>query len=421
MSLSRRSFLKNAISSVTVPSLLSISCLRNKADSPAVRAITIGPNFHWFGYYDKHQFDITNRFVLSNQVDFEHRSPTPEDRIKVGMVDLKAKNKWTELGESTAWNWQQGCMLQWVPGSQSKVIWNDRQNGQFVSHIYDTQTGTKQTLPSSVYTLSSDGKTAMTPDFERIQDMRPGYGYAGIADPNKDQLRPSNTGIYKVDLLTGEKKLVISIEQIAQIPYPHEDLTDAKHYFNHLLFNPDGSRFIFLHRWRRPKGSQYKKVGGFGTRMLTATPDGEDIKVVDDVGFTSHFIWRGNEHILAWAKQPSLGNKFYLFKDRETNNSQAIGPDVMIRNGHCTYLPGNQWILNDTYPDEKRLQHVYLYHIESGERVAIGDFYSPPEYKGEWRVDTHPRISRDGKLVVIDSPHGGNGRQLYKIDISKFV
>ena len=29
-----------------------------------VRAITKGPKFHWFGYYDKFQFDPTNRYVL---------------------------------------------------------------------------------------------------------------------------------------------------------------------------------------------------------------------------------------------------------------------------------------------------------------------------------------------------------------------
>jgi hypothetical protein len=26
-------------------------------------------------------------------------------------------------------------------------------------------------------------------------------------------------------------------------------------------------------------------------------------------------------------------------------------------------------------------------------------------------------VGRDGKLVIIDSPHGGNGRQQYVIDI----
>lgn len=52
---------------------------------PQVRAITKGPKFHWFGYYDHLQFDPTSHYVLGMEVDFEHRSPLPEDVIKVAM------------------------------------------------------------------------------------------------------------------------------------------------------------------------------------------------------------------------------------------------------------------------------------------------------------------------------------------------
>ena len=45
----------------------------------AVRQITRGPKHHWFGYYDKLQFDPSGRYVLGMEVDFEHRSPTADD------------------------------------------------------------------------------------------------------------------------------------------------------------------------------------------------------------------------------------------------------------------------------------------------------------------------------------------------------
>ena len=95
-----------------------------------------------------------------------------------------------------------------------------------------------------------------------------------------------------------------------------------------------------------------------------------------------------------------------------------VGDGVMTVNGHCTYLPGNRWILNDTYPDKERNQHLYLYEVATNRRVPLGHFRSPPEYAGEWRCDTHPRFSPDGRMVAIDSPHGGNGRQLYLIELS---
>ncbi len=109
-----------------------------------IRCITSQPGFHWFGYYDKWQFDPSDRYVLSNKITFEHRTPKASDEIVVGMVDLMDNDKWIELGKSGAWGWQQGCMLQWVPGRKREVIWNDRQQGRFVSHMLDIETGKKK-------------------------------------------------------------------------------------------------------------------------------------------------------------------------------------------------------------------------------------------------------------------------------------
>jgi hypothetical protein len=154
--------------------------------------------------------------------------------------------------------------------------------------------------------------------------------------------------------------------------------------------------------------------------MFTAAVDGSDLYVLDPNGKTSHFVWRDPKTVTAWAWHPSQGMKFYHFKDK-TRDVEVVGPDVMVVNGHNTYLPGNEWILNDTYPDAQRLQNPYLFHVPTGKRVPLGHFRSPPEYTGEWRCDTHPRSSPDGTKVVIDSPHGGEGRQLYLIDIAGIV
>jgi len=94
----------------------------------------------------------------------------------------------------------------------------------------------------------------------------------------------------------------------------------------------------------------------------------------------------------------------------------------MTADGHCSYLPGNEWILNDSYPGQsERLRELHIYHLPSGRKVPLGSFYSVPEYTGEWRCDLHPRFSPDGRSVVIDSVHEGNRRQLYLVDISRIV
>ncbi len=387
------------------------------AEYPPTRVITRGPHHHWFGYYDKLQFDPTNRFALGMQVDFEHRSPRPDDVIRVGMVDLHDGDRWIELGTSRAWCWQQGCMLQWLPGSSTKVLWNDRQDDRFVCRILDTQTRQQRTVPHPVYTVSPDGKSAVAPDFRRINDVRPGYGYAGLPDPFADQLAPAETGIFHINLETGAAKLILSLADIARLGEIPNPTLGIKHYFNHLLFSPGGERFIALHRWRYPNGSRL-------TRMITARPDGSDVRLVCPNGYTSHFIWRDDRHILAQSKN-LLGNSNwgdFLFEDAEGGTVEEVGHGVLDANGHLSYLPDTDWILNDTYPQgPERMQTPHLYHVPSGRRIDLGKFHLPKVYTGEWRVDTHPRISRDGQLVCIDAPHQGQGRQLHLIDISQVI
>jgi len=390
--------------------LLLAGGVAGRAAAAAIRPITRGPKFHWFGYYDKLQFDPTGRWVLGMEVDFEHRSPRPDDVIRLGMIDLNDNDRWTELGSTRAWNWQQGCMLQWVPGSADEVIWNDRRDGRFVSILKNVRSGKERVIPAPIYTLSPDGKSAIYPDFRRLNDCRPGYGYAGLPDPNRDNLVPDDAGIWSLDIARGTSKLLIPFRQAEAIPYPPGYSKNAKHWFNHLLFNSDGSRFIFLHRWRGDGDSTFQ------TRMFTANRDGRDLFVLDPHGRTSHFIWRDRTHVLAWAWVPTRKeDRFYLYTDR-TPDVEPVGPDVMTVNGHCTYLPGGKFILNDTYPDANRNQNVYLYEIATGRRVPLASLPAPKEYQGEWRCDTHPRYSPDGSKVVVDSAHAG-GRQMYLIEL----
>ena len=378
-----------------------------------MRPVTAGPKFHWFGYYDKWQFDPSDRYALGMEVDFEGSSPRPDDEIALGLIDLEDGNRWSEIGRTQAWCWQQGCMLQWRPGSAREVLWNAREGDAFVCRVLDVDSGRSGSLPRAVYSLSPDGKTAVCADFRRIQDMRPGYGYAGLPDPNAGVLAPDDVGIWAQDMDTGASELIVSVAQIAALPYPHGDLSAAKHYFNHLLFSPDGARFIFLHRWRFGDGP-------FHTRMLTAALDGTDVRVVDDYGKTSHFIWRDPAHILAWSWHPSAESAFYLYGDGD-GQVEPVGQGAMRVNGHCTYLPGGRWVLNDTYPlGEARTQELYLYDVASDRRVELGALTAPAEYTDEWRCDLHPRANRAGTQVMVDSAHAG-GRQMYLLDVSEIL
>lgn len=418
--MTRRQFSRRLLAAATPFAIASRARPQDTAAAAPVRIITRGPKHHWFAYYDKLQFDPTGRLILCNEVDFEHRSPAAEDRIRVGMVDTGDGDRWIELGESRAWNWQQGCMLQWLPGSSSEVIWNDRDGDRFVSHILDVKSGKRRTLPNPVYAVSPCGTWAIAPDFRRLNDTRPGYGYAGIPDPNAEVLAPEDAGIWRMDLKTGAQSLLLSFADLSKVPQPGGFSANAKHWFNHLLVAPDGKRFTFLHRWKgETEGKSWK------TRMLTADADGRNLHLLIPSGKVSHFIWRDPSHILAYAGYgPDAKEwRFQVFEDL-TGKSEVI-EGMLPKDGHCTYVPqtNDQWILCDSYPDnaKERNQHLYLLHLADRRFVELGRFHLPKEYAGEWRCDLHPRSSPDGRKVTIDSPHADQGRQLHLIDISGIV
>ncbi len=424
---SRRDFIKKISLGTTLLSVPALFAFANKNNIP-IRAITQGPKFHWFGYYDKLQFDPSNRLVLGMQVDFEMRSPQKTDVVKIGYIDLNNNDKWNQVGESRSWGWQQGCMLQWIPGAQSEIIWNDRRGNDFISIIKDIKGGTERIIDKAIYALSPDGIHAIGTDFSRIQNYRKGYGYPGGVDEYKNKNAPENSGIYKINLKTGESKLILSYYDISKIPNNGIDISIKWHYFNHLLVSTNGERFIFLNRWRDEaipdailsNPAEYNKIRGkYTTRMFTCGMDGKDLYLLDPSGKTSHFIWKDEDHITAWTRPIGEGYGFWEFKDK-TSIIRQIGKGVMKVNGHNTYLPetNNEWILNDTYPERQSREQVpYVFNEKTNQFIELGRFHEPETFTGEWRCDTHPRASNDGKMVCIDSTHGGNGRQMYLLDL----
>ncbi len=420
----RRAFIKNSLAGGLVLSTWPASTFFPHADYPVER-ITDGKHFHWFGYYDKLQIDPTGRYALGMRPPFEGRTPGPDDMLEIGLIDLENNNKWRKLGTSNSWGWQQGCMLQWLPGSSEEVIWNDRIDGAFRSRTHNIKTGKERILPKAIYALAPNGEFAVGTEFNRIQNLRPGYGYVGIADRYEKEKAPKEIGIYRMDLKTGKSMVLLSLAEMAAIPHLGEDVSNYWHWFNHLLISPDSKRMLFLNRWRHKVEEQDGVLTTpFITRMVTMDTDtGKDRYVIDPSGYTSHIIWDGPTRILAWTRPVGEKDGFWLMEDK-TQTRTHIGPEAMLVNGHNTYIPdtNNEWVLNDTYPDANRMQTLYLYHIPSKRKVILGKFLSPKKYTGEYRCDLHPRSNQQGTRVFFDSTHeAGLGRQIYAIDIEKIV
>ena len=109
----------------------------------------------------------------------------------------------------------------------------------------------------------------------------------------------------------------------------------------------------------------------------------------------------------------------YVFTDR-TRESHVVGNDIMKVDGHVSYLPhtGQKWILNDTYPNRQRMQKVFLFEMATEREVVLREFFLPKEFKGEWRVDLHPRASHSGRKILVDIVEDGK-RQIAMLELGK--
>ncbi|MCG8702364.1 MAG: hypothetical protein MI922_30210, partial [Bacteroidales bacterium] len=122
---------------------------------------------HFFGYYDKSPLNTDNDKLLAHKVFFEGRNPSKDDIAEVGYFNLK-DGSWIKIAETKAFNWQQGSMLQWIgPDFNSKIIYNDADNNQFVSKMVDIKSYEFKKLPKAIYSIDPLGKFAISLHFER--------------------------------------------------------------------------------------------------------------------------------------------------------------------------------------------------------------------------------------------------------------
>ena len=356
----------------------------------------------FFGFHDKCPWSRDNTMLLANRFEIPLRMPRSDDYLTVGYFNGEGHQVFNAISKTRAWNWQQGCMLQWV-GDTDNFIFNDFNGDSHVARIYDTSGNLKKTLPVPIGAVSPDGSWGISYSFERCNVYSPGYGYANGTDPELKVERPVTHELQVVNLVSGDTRPLFSVKEIAALQ-PDSSMEGAFHYLTHCQFALSSRRFVFFHRW-------IKDFNYLRTRMISSDLSGEDLFVFPTDGMVSHVAWRDDGHVLAYARIKEKGDRYVLFEDGN-DDFEVIGENHFSSDGHPSFSPDRRWILTDTYPDRFRVSYLILYDTKTDRRFNLARLKSPrmfasPTFEKNWQCDLHPRWNRTGTTVCFDSAHTG--------------
>jgi hypothetical protein len=361
--------------------------------------------FTGFWFFGAQQFDKTGRYALAMKVNFERREVTRYDVAEIGYYDLQNANKWTKIGTSTAWNWQQGNRLQWRPNSD-EILWNDRadDNSHYITRVYNFATGARRILPRPIFSVSHDGKQATSLDFQRVTWN--GCDYVGIPDAFASQRTPTGTGLWMMDLTTGSTQLLQSLKSLVDQTTGYDP-------------NTMGNLYLFQTNWSKTDqrvGVHLKSVSGY-SRSATVSRTGTNLRWL--------YVNLGHQD---WIDDTTLvgGGTWCTTKDDNTQRiyplpgAAKLHPDIDCFGGAL-----KDWVLCDNYPwpssaaNGGGVQYVYLFHLPTGLYIPIAKQKNTAPIS-EFRTDQHVRSSRDHRLISWDNSESG-GRQLYVANIGHIL
>ena len=371
-----------------------------------------------FGYYDRCPWDAVSQRHLALRVGQQEHLAAPGETADVGFVD-RDERRFVRLADTRAWNHQQGAMTLWLTHQPNAFVFNDFEldsdTWRPIARVMDTLGKDVGRYDTHIYAMSEDGRWGATLNFGRIP--RRGYSYALAPKPDQKLPDMDADGLFVVDMHTGEKTLIAPYREFFRLhPFPW-DGQDHYYWLNHVTSNVDGSRLMVLFRHEERDGARWR------THVFTVGTDGADLRcpipsVYWDCGKgVTHQMWtRQPDEILLDAGWFDEGNAPVIVRD-----AACPLPARQVSKGlglcsHMIHSPDGKWIATDSYLQEDGYQYLGLVEVATGACTEIGRFrHHAPGRDEELRCDLHPRWSRDGRSLTVDTIYEGK-RKIFMLE-----
>jgi hypothetical protein len=404
-----------------------------------VSCVTPDDGYYVHTFYDVCPFSPSQKYLAVTRLPYQDREPVFGDRADVCLIDLERQTIRT-VYSTKAWGFQLGANLNW--GRSDRYLYaNEVINGSAVCVRIDIETGDIDTFAGPMYHIAPDESCVAGFPLDLINATQSGYG-APLASGAKAWLpqgAAAKEGIWKTNLVTNTKTLLLSLSDGARAMTDGIPCMDGTFYFFHTKFNRQNSRILQVMRCLcgpGPKANVRRGnvSGGNFTRfnmLLTFKPDGSDLRRVVSyqqwAAGGNHPNWHPDgEHIImnltpAWLGDQTM--RFCMF--RYDGTEFKVLADDLRGSGHPSMETRSRYLISDAYPHQPMARSngevpIRLVDVENGKEEAvcyIRTLWPGPE---SLRLDPHPVWSRDYRKVCFNGAPDGR-RQVFIADLTDVI
>lgn len=354
-------------------------------------------NETFYGYYDRSP--ERNGKLLYHEVQQDAQD------VNIVVEDKLTKDRQV-IDTSSAFNWQMGARAIWI--DDDTISYNDFDGKKYVCKWFSLSKN--EIFKTFDYPLQDykGGEFFLGINYQRLRSYAKEYAYYCLPElSDSEYIDYRHDGIWKVDVATGEVSLLLSIANVLSCEHT-ERFDEGMHFVNHIMMNPTGRSFLFIHRYY-VGDTRYDRLMYYDFKKL---------KVLMDERIQSHYCWLDNENVFGYGEYEGKRsfNAINVKSGVVTKHEKLT--NIHPRDGHPTV--SGDWIVIDDYPDLSRMQSLIAYNYKTQEIKWLGEFYHDLIHKEYNRCDLHPRFSDDGRTVWIDTIFSGK-RTLTGLNISELV
>lgn len=401
----------------------SLAAARTPSPGVTVRQITRGPHNHFFGYIGQSRtvpWNANGRYILALETTFQDRLPGAGDAAGICLIDTRDDFRIRVVDRTFAWNPQQGTMFYWNPEHpETQFFFNDRdpRTGKVFTVLFDITRGPNggrvreyrfDDTPVGNGGVAQNGGYFMAINYARMARLRPVTGYKDAWDWTKHEAAPANDGIFRVDVRTGAKELIVSFaqlkEKIRDVPR-----LDSRHLFiNHTLNNRNNDLIYFYCR-ADFEGPREDRVNV----PFTVRPDGTEL-TRHDIFIGGHPEWEWGSRIIG-----SADDKQVVYDCAARRIVEVIGGTDLFPNpgGDIALAPDGRWFVNSH--KEGDYNHYTFLHRATGRTLRSPPVLLGPWKSGDLRLDPAPCWNRTGDAIVVPGIADDGSRQMFLIQLGQ--